>query len=646
MNVLIDLPNKENVRRVTQPLMPPERPLPRPIQKLNRPYRDSRAPEMKQGLGVTLWRLAIFLPAVVLTGALIATFADWFGSGGLRALEVILISLIALTFFWIALSVSTVVAGITLRLFSRVQQDRTTIAEGDPLRVALLVPAYNEVPWDVFGNAAAMVEELHCMDHSHQFDLFILSDTRDEAIAEQERRALAEVRSGLPGGTTIYYRRREENTDRKVGNLADWVERWGGDYDAMLVLDADSLMTGDAIVELTNELSCDPSAGLIQSFPKLFGAHSLFGRIQQFSSVVYGSLLAEGLAKWSDREGNYWGHNAIIRTEVFASCAGLPKIESGWGRRSKSKLILSHDFVEAGLIRRAGWSVRFLPHISGSYEETPATLIDYVIRDRRWCQGNLQHLNILASSGFHAVSRFHMFQGAMAYLLSPAWFVLLLFWALLGNGQENSVITYFNPENPLVPNWPEMDTPNNFLILLFMYGMLLAPKFLGVCSLWLTGVHPRQLGGVGQMILSFITEVSLSIAYAPVMMVQQTIAVVRTLLGVQESWQPQQRAGGRYTLGTLVKFHWLETCLGLLMTAGMIYGVVTLWLIPIGGSLLMAIPLSALSGVNLRDRVWGRMQMSTPEENDEPDVMRMARMKRLWLRSILEPSPVSKIAAE
>jgi membrane glycosyltransferase len=295
------------------------------------------------------------------------------------------------------------------------------------MNVALLIPVYNEKTSDVFGNALAMIEDLkRTAGTTHRYTLFILSDTRDDAIAAQEVQAIAELRAIFPDGPKIYYRRRAENTDHKTGNLADWIENWGGAYEAMLILDADSLMSGAAILTLTDELSADPSAGLIQSFPQIIGARSLYGWIQQFSSSVYGSLLSEGLARWSDREGNFWGHNAIVRTQAFAACAGLPHVRS---IRSKNAAILSHDFIEASLLRRAGWAVRFLPRLKGSYEEAPQTLIDFILRDRRWCSGNLQHLRLLRSSGFHAMSRFHLFHGAVAYLTSPAWFALLLFWS-------------------------------------------------------------------------------------------------------------------------------------------------------------------------------------------------------------------------
>lgn len=613
----------------TQGWMPPVSPTPVPVQALDRPYRDETAPGAESGRWTRFWRVATFLPAIAATGGVIAAFTDWFAMDGFSAFEGVVIGLIAFTFFWIALSVSTALLGVTMLCLLRPK-----VLHNGPMRpmdVALLVPVYNEAAADVFGNAAAMLAALDDLHHAHRYDLFILSDTHDPAIADQEERAFLALRAQVAFSSNVYYRRRDTNTDRKVGNLTNWIANWSGHYTAMLVLDADSLMSGEAIVGLTDAMAQDQSAGLIQSFPTLFGAQTVFGRVQQFSNRVYGAALAEGLARWTDREGNYWGHNAIIRTAAFASCAGLPKVR---GRGGKGKLILSHDFVEAGLLRRAGWSVRFLPRIGGSYEEVPATLIDYVLRDRRWCQGNLQHLGLIGSRGFHAVSRFHLISGAMGYLMSPAWFALLLVWALIGNGQETSAITYFSGFDPQV-NWPKMTTSNSIAILAFMYGMLLAPKMMGAAAAGRAGIKVREMGGIAQFIGSLLAEIVLSILYAPIMMVQQTIAVVRTAIGFQERWTPQRRRGGRYSLAVMLKFHAVETVIGLLLIAGMIEGLVTLWLLPIAVSLAGAVLLSALSGVNLGNRRWTARQMGTPEHLNAPTIIRTAMAERARFADVL-----------
>jgi len=623
-------------------LMPPEAPLARPIQSLDEPYAGTSAPSADSAKRTVWWRAFAFVPAIALTIAIAAALTDWFAMDGFSAFEGGIVVLIVFTFFWIALSLSTAMLGVGSLALSRPKN--AIQGPVQPLDVALLVPIYNEIPADVFGNAAAMLAAIKEQNSAHRYALFILSDTRCDSTADQELRALHALQATAPADINVYYRRRPDNIDRKVGNLADWVERWGGAYAAMLVLDADSLMSGNAIVELSDALSADPAAALIQSFPTLFGARSVFARVQQFSNRVYGAALAEGLAKWADREGNYWGHNAIIRSAAFAACAGIPRVRSALSsRKSPARLILSHDFIEAGLLRRAGWSVRFLPQIKGSYEEVPATLIDYVLRDRRWCQGNLQHLSMVASRGFHAVSRFHLISGAMGYLMSPVWFVLLVVWALVGNGEESNVVRYFAGFNPQV-SWPTMSMGNSFAILGFMYAMLLAPKILGAGAIHRSGMVMRDLGGPMQFLASLISEIALSIAYAPILMIQQSIAVIRTTFGMRESWTPQDRKGGSYSLWVMLKFHALETTIGMLLIAGMVQGLVTLWLIPIAASLAAAVPLSALSGVKLDSRRWSTNQLGTPEVINAPAIIRSAMAERKRFAAYLEAN--DKVAAE
>ncbi|MEM5477776.1 glucans biosynthesis glucosyltransferase MdoH [Pacificibacter sp. AS14] len=616
--------------------MPASHPLPRPIQSLDRLFVDRSAPATQPHPHTHFWRLAVFVPAVIATLGLLAAFTNWFAINGFVLFECVVVGLIAFTFFWISLSVSTAVAGFTTLLRPRPSYSATGPAQS--LDVALLVPIYNEVTSDVFGNAAAMLAALQNEKSAHAFSLFVLSDTRDEATAKQELLAFQILRSSFPG--KVYYRRRPDNIDCKVGNLTEWIEHYGGAYPAMLVLDADSLMSGSAIVALADALARDPGAGLIQSFPMLIGAQTAFGRMQQFATRIYGAALAEGLAKWTGREGNFWGHNAIIRTAAFAACAGLPRLNS---RRGAANLILSHDFVEAGLLRRAGWSVRFLPNIHGSYEETPATLIDFVLRDRRWCQGNLQHLRLIGTRGLHAVSRFHLICGVMSYLMSPAWLLLLIVWALFSDGTDTNAIGYFSGLDPQV-RWPEVSSGHGLAILVFIYAMLLAPKLMGAAMAHRTGIPMRDVGGTCQFITSVVTEILMSVAYAPILMVQQSISVARKALGYKETWSPQQRHGGQYSLAVMTKFHLFETTIGILLVAGIAQGIVTPWLSPIGASLFLAIPLSALSGVNLNSRHWSAKLLGTPEQLNPPDIMRYAVAERQRFTSL--PSASQTIAAE
>ncbi len=607
------------------PLMPPRDGLEMRAQNLSaRPRGDSlHLPDVP--LAPVWWRLVVFAPALMGTAAMLAGLFSWLNIGGMTWLEWTLLALIGTCFVWVALSVSTVAVG-ALGLLRRPRP--APLPEPGGLSVALLVPIHNEVPEDVFGNAAAMLDDLKRRGGLERFDLFILSDTTDPAIAEAEQRATEMLRRDAPEGARVWYRRRAENTDKKTGNLVDWVTGWGARFDAMLVLDADSLMSARSIMALADTLAADPDAGLVQSFPVLIGAETVFARLQQFSNIAYGWLLAEGLALWSRSEGNYWGHNAILRTRAFAACAGLPHLRGG-------RLILSHDFVEAGLLRRAGWRVRFVPHVTGSYEETPGTLIDHVIRDRRWCRGNLQHLRLLGTPGLHPVSRFHLFAGAMAYLLAPAWFVLLAAWALLGKNETENVIRYFNEASPLYPDWPQMTQIDEALFLAIMYAVLLTPKLVAAAVI---AAHPkahRTFGGRGRFGLAVLIEVVLSIAYAPILMIQQCRAVLRALLTREALWAPQNRVSRGYGLGTLLRFHWIETTVGVLLLAGLGAGLVSWWLTPIIVSLVLAVPLSALSGVNLLRHAPPALRIDSPHTLREPAIVTRARLERDRMKALL-----------
>ena len=608
------------------PTMPPEAPLAHPRQDLARRFHDDAAPpDGRPDAEAAIWRAGTFVPAALATAALLWGFLAWFATDGTTWTEGLLAGLIGVGFFWIAFTFATVIAGAGAML----RRLPPASAPVRPLDVALLVPVHEEAPWDVFGNAAAMLERLSAAPGAHRWSVTVLSDTRDGLRAAQEEAAFDALRGRLPEAA-IWYRRRAVNTDRKVGNLAQWVERWGGAHDAMLILDADSLMSAQAIRALADEMGRDPGAGLIQSFPQLIGASTLFARSQQFANAIYGTALAEGLARWTGREGNYWGHNAIIRIAAFAASAGLPHVRD---RRGGDALILSHDFVEAGLLRRAGWSVRFLARLRGSYEETPPTLVDHVLRDRRWCRGNLQHLGLLGTRGLHALSRFHLFHGAVGYLLSPLWFLLLALWALIGVSADRSVIAYFSPENPHMPNWPEMSPVNHVWLMVTMYALLLLPKLVGAAALVASGTPLARLGGGARFAGSLAFEVAVSIAYAPILMVQQTLAVGLALSGRELDWAPQSREGRAQGWRALLRFHWIETALGATLLIGMAAGFVSAWLMPIMGSLLLAVPLSRLSALPLPGT------LATPQEVRAPLVAKRAAAWRAELKASVSPAP-------
>ncbi|QHQ36891.1 glucans biosynthesis glucosyltransferase MdoH [Algicella marina] len=603
--------------------MPEESHLEMLRQDFGKSYRDANAKSIPSKAPV-LERFFLFGFAIVATAGLALIFGDWFRSGGFSALEGGIVALAIFTFFWIALSVAMALLGCLPQRTSH--RDRNW----RPLNTALLLPVYGESAEGIERNITVMLDDLRRSGCPHPVTMYVLSDTRDAAKVTHESRMVARLQRKF--GDMVHYRHREENIRYKAGNIEEWVTRWGARHEAMLVLDADSVMTGKAMRRLMDALAAEPSLGLVQSVPRLFGARSLFGRLQQFANTIYGTTLARGLAKWAGDEANYWGHNAIMRVRAFAACAGLPELP---GRAPFGGTVMSHDFVEAALMRRAGWGIRFLPEIKGSYEETPDTLTGHILRDRRWCQGNLQHMRLLGSAGFKTVSRVHLFQGAMAYCASLGWFALLVLWVIQGILEAGKPVEYFSADNPLYVSWPEMHQTAKIVILCLVYGMLVAPKVIGAVRYWVSDPGLENVGGGGRFVLSWLFEVLFSVVLAPLMMIQHIGAVLRTLAGVNTGWKPH--ASGAMPAREYVRFHAVELAVAVVMFGLFATGYLSAWLLPVAISLIVA-PL--LNWFTAQEWRWGMAILQTPQEVAPPPVLRQWAFENGTLEAeTREPEP-------
>ncbi|MFN3616098.1 MAG: glucans biosynthesis glucosyltransferase MdoH, partial [Rubrimonas sp.] len=369
-----------------------------------------------------LARLTAFGGAAAITATGVWQMGQVFDTPGSSPLEIALLVLFALTFGWIAFSAASAVAGL---MFG----PRAPTMLPEPLRApittrtAILAPLYNEDPTETAGALAALGKGLARMGLADRFDIFLLSDSRDPDALAREPAAFAALRAELPGGPAVWRRRRSVNTCKKAGNIRDFVERWGAAYDFILVLDADSLMDAETVAEMVRRMQANPRLGLLQTNPALIGGQTPWARMQEFASSLYGAVIARGMAAWQGFDGNYWGHNALIRTKAFAEAAGLPDLP---GRAPFGGPILSHDFVEAALMRRAGWRVRMDPDLAGGFEGSPPSLLASAIRDRRWAQGNLQHLGVIGASGLRWPNRAHLAIGVGSYLASPIWLMMML----------------------------------------------------------------------------------------------------------------------------------------------------------------------------------------------------------------------------
>jgi membrane glycosyltransferase len=566
-------------------------------------------------------RTLLFLLTLAMTAGGVHLLAVALGPQVPVGLAIALLILFALGFGWIALSFWVALIGYVLSIARLHPLTLGPHGPGDgsvpalSSRTAIIVPVYNEDPEGVFARLESTWRSLAATGQADRFALQVLSDSTNDAIAAEEQRRAAELGARLGIGDRLFWRRRTSNKGRKAGNVLEWVETRGGAFDYMIVFDADSVMTGDAMVRLVALMEASPRTGIVQTLAMPVGRETLFARVLQFSSALYGRMLATGHSFWQLGEANYYGHNAIIRVAAFAEHCRLPVLS---GRPPLGGEILSHDFVEAAFIRRGGWHVWMLPGIEGSYEELPSNVVDYAVRDRRWIQGNLQHARLLTTRGLHAVSRLHLAMGIMSYLASPLWLGSMLVSAAIVLQHEIIGPAYFGTAPSLFPNWPQYNTGHVHGLLLLTAAVLFLPKLLSL-SLQLGARRATGFGGRLAAIGSTLVETLFSMLLAPVMMLFHSIFVLRVLTGAAVGWPPQPRGDRGTDWDTALRRHVAHLLLGALAI-----GVIGLWapdflpwLAPVAAGLLLAAPLAVLSSrrsAGVKARRW-RMFL-TPGERD------------------------------
>jgi membrane glycosyltransferase len=587
-----------------------------------------------------LARLLTFGGALALTAYATAEMVAVVSVGIVSALQWAMVALFAITFAWISLPAAAAVSGV---LFGGVRLR----AKGDARveqRTALVMPVYNENPAGTFAALSAMAETLLERDATG-FEIFVLSDTTRPDVYIKETAAYHVLRDKLGERLRVWYRRRSDNVGRKVGNLHDFVTNWGGRYDFMIVLDADSILAPETLVTLVREMAADPNLGLLQTVPRLVGGRTLFARLQQFAGRVYGPIVARGMASWQGNDGNYWGHNAIIRVRAFAAAAGLPTLP---GKKPFGGAILSHDFVEAALLRRAGWSVRMLPTLGGSWEDSPPSLLDAAARDRRWAQGNIQHLAVIWSQGFTWSNRAHMGIGVMSYLASPLWFALIV----VGLGTAGHIATvqfeYFSEEFSLFPRWPLFDSERMIRLFIIAMATLLTPKLLGVLRAFVDWELLRTVNPL-RVVLGAVAETIISALYAPIMMMIQMRQVSEILIGQDSGWATQSRKHSRTPWATLLRRHWLQMLSGVVVSAILLFVSMPLflWMSPALVGLVCALPLSAASGsvvLAQAARVLGFL--TVPEEIRVPRVIQLRDEAEARLDELLDGVTIERLLSD
>ena len=603
-----------------------------PLRLMRRKSRASNEAEAQnRRRAAAVWRHAALRRRWVLTvlmltqtGAAAWSLAKIFPYSWINGLEFALLAFFSILFSWISFGFWTAVAGffVLWKGSNRFRIDDLRADSSAPLKstTAVLMPICNEDVERAFSGLEAIYHSLAATGSLSHFDFFVLSDTGDPEKVVEEEVAWARSCRALDGFGKIFYRHRKNNIKRKSGNIADFLRRWGANYDHMVVLDADSLMAGATLVALARLMERHANAGIIQTIPATVNRESLFARMQQFAGQAYGPMLAAGLDYWQLGESAYWGHNAILRVEAFIKHCGLSRLS---GRPPLGGEIMSHDFVEAALMGRAGWEVWLACDLDGSYEEAPPTLLDELKRDRRWCQGNLQHLRLLFADGIRGGHRAIMAMGVVAYTSSLLWAAFLVLSTLAVAEKWLTLPVYFTTRHTLFPLWPQW-RPELALALAGSTAVLLVlPKLLSV----LLVVRARRsalFGSLPRLAASVVLEVVFSTLLAPVRMWFHAKFVVLTLLGRQIGWSSQVRTDAETRWRDAVRQHGTSTVVALAWLAGVaaLHWSLVWWLLPLVLALALSVPVSVYSSRVTLGRAFRRRRLfMTPEETERPQLL-------------------------
>ena len=541
------------------------------------------------------------------------------------------IALFALLFAWVSAGFFTALMGFVVQW----RGDRHALSAADVgdgpipavVRTALIMPICHEDVATVFAGLRATANSLARAQALQSFDLFVLSDSRDPQVIAEERAAYEDLRVALEGRARVYYRVRRVRTRKKAGNVADFCRRWGANYKYMVVLDADSVMSGDCLRTLVRLMERHPTAGILQTAPQAVGHATLHARAQQFSARVTGSLFTAGMQYWQLGEAHYWGHNAIIRVEPFMRHCALAPLP---GTGSLSGHILSHDFVEAALMRRAGYHVWLVSDLVGSYEQQPPNLLAELQRDRRWCQGNLQNARLIAEPGLHAVHRGMLATGAMAYVSAPLWLLYVALGAALWHAGGNVL---FTPDGHVAVGVPGLWAGT--------LSMLVVPRLLGVAAVFVRGESTRY-GGAARLVVSALLEFGLSMLLAPLRMAAHSLFVFGALTGWTLEWtSPPREAQDVPWRDAARRFAPLSLLVaGITLALAVGGSSALLWMAPVALPLMLAVPFTVLTGeTRLGERVRRAGLLLVPEEQASPTVLRQA-----WRFARMSPAVLRRLA--
>jgi membrane glycosyltransferase len=511
-----------------------------------------RANPLDAGIDLSRRRMLFAVLFAATMAAMLALAALTLAPGGFDVIDLALLFLFAMTLPWMVAGFWNAVIGFLIMRFSAdpiaaVMPMAARIRGDEPVTAstAILLCIRNEPPERIIRNVEPMLEGLDaagCADHFH---LYVLSDTSDARIAASEEATLAALTSRWHGRVAITYRRRAVNTAYKAGNIREFCERWGRQHDFAVTLDADSFMTADAIVRLVRIMQANPRLGILQGLIVGLPSTSAFARVFQFGMRLGMRSYTIGSAWWQGDCGPYWGHNAVLRLEPFIAHCALPGLSRDG---SDDRHILSHDQIEAVLMRAAGYEVQVLPQEDLGWEENPPTLIEFIRRDLRWCQGNMQYWRFLALPGLKPVSRYQLVLAILMFIGSPAWIGLLIL-GTLSVACADAQASFIRPDAGMA-------------LFVSVLAMWFSPKIASAIHVLLEPDLRRAFGGAGLFLVNCAIETLYSILLCPILWVGHTIFLTGLLFGSEIGWIGQTRDDHAVPFTLALQNLWPHTMLG------------------------------------------------------------------------------------
>ncbi len=557
-------------------------------------------------------RRFLLLLLVVLSTMVLLTwqFVRIVSVDGFAVLDLILTGLFVICLLWTVVGFWNGVIGFCVMRFSRSTTQDFKPHEPITCSTAVLMCIRNEDVDAVFHNMRQMAQALASTQAAKHFHFYILSDTNNNKIALAECQAFEALRAEFADILDITYRLRSDNNGFKAGNIRDFCDNYGVNHDFMIVLDADSVMSGQAMLHLTQIMQAQPNLGILQHLTVGLPSKSAFTRIFQFGMRLGMRSYTLGSAWWQGDCGPYWGHNAIIRIAPFTSHCVLPKV-AGTGALSGD--ILSHDQIEAVLMRKAGYECRVLPIEEGSYEQNPPSLLEFMRRDLRWCQGNMQYLKLLGMKGIKPTSRYQMLSAIGMFIGSP---VAVLFGVIA-------------TARLLFTNWHFDGAAAQHLVLVYLL-MSFAPKLATLADVLMHKDLRASFGGAGRVLMGSAIETLFSILLVPIMCITEVLFLARLACGQSIGWGTQYRGAQQTSFSEAAQKLWLHTLFGCI--AAVVFVAIGWmafwWTLPMTLGLVLSVPFAALTSHPVLGRILHKAGLCTiPEETLKLNKAKLSALK-------------------